>query len=37
VPATGTKPALVTTWLSPTEITQCRKDGQCFHYDEHFT
>jgi hypothetical protein len=37
VPARGTKPALVTTWLSPTEIAQCRKDGQCFHYDEHFT
>jgi hypothetical protein len=36
-PATTAKPAPVVKRLSPVEIAQRRKDGQCFHCDEHFT
>jgi hypothetical protein len=36
-PAPTTKSTPVVKRLSPTEITQCHKDEQCFHYDKYFT
>jgi hypothetical protein len=35
--ASAAKPAGTVKCLTPMEIAQCRKDGQCFHCDEFFT